>query len=185
MLPAPQNNMEKLKQEALYRKLIKDAFNIIDIDQKGYIDRKEVSYIMRYLLQFPSEAQIRDYIIEQLEGDEPSDFIKFEKFEPYMLNVMQINEYEPNPAEHLLAAFRVLDPEGEGRIRKDVMMELLTTKGIPLRQKESDNFFQFAIDKSGKYIYYEDYVQKLVEENERHRELLCKGYDTFKPTDQK
>ena len=46
---------------------------------------REISYIMRYLLQFPSEAQVRDYIISKLEDDEPSDFIKYERFEPYML----------------------------------------------------------------------------------------------------
>ena len=40
---------------------------------------------MRYLLQFPSEAQVRDYIIDKVADDEPSDFIKYEKFEPYML----------------------------------------------------------------------------------------------------
>ena len=33
---------------------------------------------------------------------------------------------------NLLAAFRVLDPEGKGFIRKDVMKELLTTKGMNL-----------------------------------------------------
>ena len=137
---------------------------------------------MRYLLQFPSEAQIRDYIIEQLEGDEPSDFIKYEKFEPYMLQVLQSNEYEPNPAEHLLAAFRVLDPEGKGYIQKDVMKELLTTKGIHLRVREYQNFINFAVDKSGKYIFYEDYVTKLIKENEAHREFLIKDYDTFKPS---
>lgn len=68
--------------------MIKEAFSIIDLDKKGIIDRKEVSYIMRYLLQFPSEAQIRDYIIDKLEGDEPSDYIKYERFEPYMLDVL-------------------------------------------------------------------------------------------------
>ena len=137
---------------------------------------------MRYLLQFPSEAQIRDYIIEQLEGDEPSDFIKYEKFEPYMLQVLMTNEYEPNPAEHLLAAFRVLDPEGKGYIQVDVMEELLTTKGIHLRPREYKSFINFAVDKSGKYVFYEDYVTKLIKENEAHKEFLIKDYDTFKPS---
>ena len=182
MLAPPQNAMEKMKQTEFYKHLIYEAFCIIDIDKKGYIDRKEVSYIMRYLLQFPSEAQIRDYIIDQLEGDEPSDYIKYEKFEPYMLQVLLTNEYEPNPAEHLLAAFRVLDPKGEGFIRKDVMKELLTTKGIHLRPREYFNFINFAQDKSGTKIYYEDYVTKLIEENERHREHLTKDYETFKPS---
>ena len=66
--------------------------------------------------------------------------------------------------------------------RKDVMKELLTTKGIHLRPREYFNFINFAQDKSGTKIYYEDYVTKLIEENERHREHLIKDYDTFKPS---
>jgi Ca2+-binding EF-hand superfamily protein len=38
-----------------------------------------------------------------------------------MLQVMSTNEFEPAPAEHLLAAFRILDPEGKGYIKKDVL----------------------------------------------------------------
>ena len=72
------------------------------------------------------------------------------------------------PAEHLLAAFRVLDPEGKGYIRKDVMNTLLTTKGIPLRTREKNMFENFALDKSGRFVYYEDYVHKLIQENENH-----------------
>ena len=90
---------------------IRKAFAIIDPDEKGYVDKREVSYIMRYLLQFPSEAQVRDYIIVKLEDDEPNDFIKYEKMEPYMIEVLMKNEFEPAPAEHLLAAFRILDPQ--------------------------------------------------------------------------
>jgi len=58
------------------------------------------------------------------------------------------NEFEPSPAEHLLAAFRCLDPTNSGRIRIDVIEELLTTKGIPLRQKEYEPFILFAQDKT-------------------------------------
>lgn len=92
---------------------------------------------------------MRDYIIVKLEDDEPSDFIKYEKFEPYMVNVLMNNEFEPAPAEHLLAAFRILDPQNKGRIRRDVIEELLTTQGISLRKKEFETFINFAIDKKG------------------------------------
>ena len=61
------------------------------------------------------------------------------------------------------------------------MEELLTTKGIPLRPREYESFITFAVDKSGQYIFYEDYVTKLIEENDRHREYLTKDYETFKP----
>ena len=86
------------------------------------------------------------------------------------------NEFEPAPAEHLLAAFRILDPEGKGRIRYDVIKELLQTKGIPLREKEIQDFEKFALDKTGEFVEYEDYVAKLVEENERHLEMLLQDY---------
>ena len=56
--------------------------------------------------------------------------------EPYLVDVLMKNEFEPSPAEHLLAAFRILDPTNSGRIRADIIEELLTTKGIPLRDKE-------------------------------------------------
>ena len=80
-----------------------------------------------------------------------------------------------------MEAFKVLDPEGKGYIRKDVMKTLLTSQGIPLRPREYESFIQAAQDKSGQYIYYEDYVAKLVDENERHKDLLIKDFDTFKP----
>jgi Ca2+-binding EF-hand superfamily protein len=55
------------------------------LEKKGYVQKEEISYIMRFLNQFPSEAQIRDYILQKLEDDEPSDFIHYDKFESYML----------------------------------------------------------------------------------------------------
>ena len=61
------------------------------------------------------------------------------------------------------------------------MKELLTTQGIPLRPREYDQFEAFALDKSGELIYYEDYVTKLIEENERHREMLLKEFENFAP----
>ena len=158
---------------------MREDFRIIDVDGRGFLDKREVSYLMRYLLQFPSEAQVRDYIIVKLEDDEPSQFVKQEKVEAFMVNVLMTNEFEPAPAEHLLAAFRIMDPEGTGKIRYDVLRELLTTKGIPLRNAEISSFEKFALDKTGKYVEYEDYVAKLVEENERHLEGFLRRYDTF------
>ena len=46
----------------------------------------------------------------KLEDDEPSQFVKQDKVEAFMVNVLMTNEFEPAPAEHLLAAFRIMDP---------------------------------------------------------------------------
>ena len=56
------------------------------------------------------------------------------------------------------------------------MRELLTTKGIPFRKEEIDSFTKYAMDKTGEYVEYEDYVAKLVEENERHLEYLLQDW---------
>ena len=71
--------------------------------------------------------------------------------------------------------------ESKIALKLDVMKELLTTQGIPLRKREYDQFEAFALDKSGELIYYEDYVTKLIEENERHREMLLKDFENFTP----
>ena len=180
MLPPPQNAVERQNQEEFYRQQVEDAFHIIDVDRRGFLDKREVSYLMRYLLQFPSEAQVRDYIIVKLEDDEPSQFVKKEKVEAFMVNVLMTNEFEPAPAEHLLAAFRIMDPQGTGRIPIDVLRELLTTKGIPLRNAEIQSFEKFALDKTGQFVEYEDYVAKLVEENERHLEGFLRKFEEFR-----
>lgn len=72
-----------------------------------------------------------------MEDDEPSDFIKYQKFEPYMLNVLKNNEYPPDDPETLLAAFKVLwclnekllDPEQKGYIDKELLKTFLEEKG--------------------------------------------------------
>ena len=179
MLPPPQNAVERQRQEDFYREQVRDAFRIIDVEGRGFLDKREVSYLMRFLLQFPSEAQVRDYILVKLEDDEPSQFVKQDKVEAFMVNVLMTNEFEPAPAEHLLAAFRIMDPQGTGRIPKDILVELLTTKGIPLRNVEIQSFEKFALDKTGDFVEYEDYVAKLVEENERHLEGFLRKYETF------
>ena len=179
MLPPPQNVVEKQRQEDFYREQVRDALRIIDVEGRGFLDKREVSYLMRYLLQFPSEAQVRDYIIVKLEDDEPSQYVKQEKVEVFMVNVLMTNEFEPAAAEHLLAAFRIMDPEGTGKIRYDVLKELLTTKGIPLRNAEIGLFEKFALDKTGNFVEYEDYVAKLVEENEHHLEGFLRKFEAF------
>lgn len=64
---------------------------------------------MRYLGKFPSEAQVTKTILVAIEEDEPSEYIKYQKFEPYMMEVLKSNEYDPDDTETLLAAFRILD----------------------------------------------------------------------------
>ena len=54
---------EKVRQEEFLKMKIQEAFNLFVKDKKGYVDKREIPYIMRYLGKFPSEAQVRDVIL--------------------------------------------------------------------------------------------------------------------------
>ena len=86
MLPTTENPVEKNKQFEFYRHCAKKAIRIIDPEEKGMLDKREVSYVMKYCLQFPSEAQVRDAIIPALQSDnifsdEKSKHVASEKVE--------------------------------------------------------------------------------------------------------
>lgn len=61
------------------------------------------------------------------------------------------------------------------------MKNLLTLKGIMFRKQEYEEFEAFALDKKTKdRFYYEEYVSRLIEENNNHLEFLTSDYETFK-----
>lgn len=43
----------------------------------------------------------------QVEEDEPSDFVRFDKFQPVMTKIMTERRYRPSTEEQLLKAFEV------------------------------------------------------------------------------
>jgi calmodulin len=105
--------------------------------------------------------------------------VKYEKFEPYMLNVIINNEYEPDDTERLLAAFRLLDENKRGFIDTETMKVIMTEKGIKFYEPEWESFKKYAEDPETNTINYEDYVANLVQENEEHMEKLMKSYEKF------
>ena len=64
-------------------------------------------------------------IIPKVEDDESGDDVKLNKFENFLLEVLMTDEYDPSPPEHILAAFKVLDPEGKGYIEKEILKRMI------------------------------------------------------------
>merc|ERR1712048_858553 len=105
--------------------------------------------------------------------------VSFEAFEKMMLRDLSDHEYDPDDSETLLAAFRVLDPEGRGYIDSNLMHEHLSTRGGKaadgFREREMSEFLKYSKDKESSdssRIYYEDYVAKLNSDIEKHLEHL-------------
>ncbi|KAE8913247.1 hypothetical protein PF005_g30416 [Phytophthora fragariae] len=162
--PAAGSNQRGSADDEAARKLrIRAAFDMFDKEKKGSVIQEEVSTIMRYLGAYPTEKDIIKKILPEMQEDEPSTFVTYDRFEKKMLEVLYTNEYEPDADETLLAAFRVIDTEKKGYIEAEVMRELLTTKGTPFREKEMEAFLAGAKDPPTGRIYYEDYIALLTQ----------------------
>ena len=97
------------------QKMIKDAFALFDKDSKGVCDVREVGTVVRHLGICPTEIELRDMITE-IEEEEPTGFIRFEKFERMMSRILLENQYPRDSEDKLLRAFRTLDPDNKGYI---------------------------------------------------------------------
>lgn len=102
----------------------------------------------------------------QIQEDEPTAFVTYEKLEKKLIEALETGEYAPDSADVLLQAFRVLDPERKGFIEADRMEELLTTRGTPFREKELESFLSVAKDLETGNVYYEDYVAMLTDKGQ-------------------
>ena len=142
------------------QKMIKDAFSLFDKDSKGVCDVREVGTVVRHLGICPTEIELRDMITE-IEEEEPTGFIRFEKFERMMSRILLENQYPRDSEDKLLRAFRTLDPDNKGYIEADKLRNLLTTHGERFSQEEIDDFLTFASDSESGLMHYEDYVMQV------------------------
>jgi hypothetical protein len=53
----------------------------------------------------------------QIQDDEDMQFVKYERFEPYMVKVQQERLFEPDSEETLLQAFKMFDPDQSASFR--------------------------------------------------------------------
>mmetsp|Transcript_13248 Transcript_13248/g.32345 ORF Transcript_13248/g.32345 Transcript_13248/m.32345 type:complete len:173 (+) Transcript_13248:107-625(+) len=166
--------MSQARLESL-RKVIREAFGFFDKLGNATVTQEEVATIMRYLGQFPSEQDVVEVILREIQDDDPSNVVSYDAFEKMMLRCLMEREYDPDDSETLLAAFKVLDPDSKGYIEVDKMKEYLGSGAVGFREKEWSEFYEYAKDRdpnNTNRIYYEDYVAKLTTFVDKHIETL-------------
>ncbi|XP_055464775.1 dynein regulatory complex protein 8 isoform X2 [Psammomys obesus] len=87
-------------------KKIKEAFEVFDHDMNNTVDVREVGTIIRSLGCSPTEGELHDFIAE-IEEEEPTGYIRFEKFLPVMTKTLLERKYRPISEDVLLQAFEV------------------------------------------------------------------------------
>ncbi|XP_063128225.1 dynein regulatory complex protein 8 isoform X19 [Rattus norvegicus] len=139
-------------------KKIKEAFEVFDHESNNTVD---IGTIIRSLGCSPTEGELHDFIAE-VEEEEPTGYIRFEKFIPVMTTVLLEKRYRPIAEDVLLRAFEVLDPTKRGFLTKDELVKYMTEEGEPFSQEEMEEMLSAAIDPESNTINYRDYITMMV-----------------------
>eukprot|EP01039_Chlorochromonas_danica_P009021 gene9021-9956_t len=145
---------------------IREAFDLFDKDKADAIIQEEVGTVMRSLGVFPTERSLVLDLLPQMQDEEPTGFISYDKFEKKVKNLLATKECAPDSGDVLLQAFRALDSENQGYLSAEFLEEVMTTRGTPFRPKEMEAFLLVAKDPETGNIYYEDYVAMLMKNSQ-------------------
>ncbi|KAK7152689.1 hypothetical protein R3I93_010798 [Phoxinus phoxinus] len=135
------------------QKRISNAFDVFDHESNKTVDVREIGTIIRSLGCFPSEAELHD-VIAELEEEEPTGFVRYEKFLPTVTKILLERKFRPIPEDLLLQAFEVLDQQKRGHLEPEELTKYLTQEGEPFTQEEMDEMLSAAVDPDKNISFY-------------------------------
>jgi Ca2+-binding EF-hand superfamily protein len=185
----------------------REIVNVLCKDSNGFILKAEVPYVVRYFHQFPSQQQVVNEIIPEMEKLESGanlikDILEIEAFEKHLVTIMKTNLYSGYEKETLLEAFRVLDSGKDGYIDLHTFYAFVKSYGVSFTKEEIAEMETFLKDNETEFLeslginqtdftkkehkktttrkfYYEAYVRKCVLDNKKQFDLLMAEYQTF------
>ncbi|XP_063775837.1 dynein regulatory complex protein 8 isoform X3 [Pseudophryne corroboree] len=146
------------------QKKITEAFEVFDHESNKTVDVREIGTIIRSLGCCPTEGELHDMLAE-VEEEEPTGYIRFEKFLPMMTKVLLERRYRPIPGDVLLRAFEVLDDKKKGFFTKEELIKYMTEEGEPFTQEEMEEMISAAVDPDKNIVPYKDYTAMMVVED--------------------
>ncbi|XP_078001331.1 dynein regulatory complex protein 8-like [Glandiceps talaboti] len=154
---------EKESAESLLaeiQKKITDAFDIFDHESNKTVDVREVGTIIRSLGCCPTEGELHDLLAE-MEEEEPTGYIRYDRFLPIMTNVLMERKFKPAPEDQILKSFEVLDTEKKGHITVEEITKYMSEEGEPFTQEELEEMLSAAVDPDKGFILYKDYASMM------------------------
>ncbi|XP_073485265.1 dynein regulatory complex protein 8 [Aquarana catesbeiana] len=143
------------------QKKITESFEVFDHENNKTVDVREIGTIIRSLGCCPTEGELHDMLAE-VEEEEPTGFIRFEKFLPMMTKVLLERRYRPIAEDVLQRAFEVLDEKKKGFLTKEELIKYMTEEGEPFTQEEMEEMISAAVDPDKNIVPYKDYVSMMV-----------------------
>ena len=191
--------------ETFIKYKVHQIVSIIFKEYNGYIPRVEAPYLIRYFLQFPSQSQVVDEILVEIgklesSNDKSKELIEVDAFEKYLITILKSNKYAGYDKETLIEAFRILDSEKNGYLDLHTYYTYLKRYGITFTKEQLDEMESFLLKNDNELLeplgvqndevikhkptttrkfYYESYVRKVLDDNQKHFEELMKEYRAF------
>jgi myosin regulatory light chain 12 len=128
----------------------KEAFNVIDQNRDGFIDKDDLIEMMTSLGKNPTDA-----FLEQMIGEAPGP-INFTMF----LTLFGEKLNGTDPEEVILNAFACFDDKRTGVVTEDRLREVMTTMGDRWTDEMVDELLQTANVVAGQFPYV-DFVRTL------------------------
>uniref|UniRef100_A0AAZ3QQT5 EF-hand domain-containing protein n=1 Tax=Oncorhynchus tshawytscha TaxID=74940 RepID=A0AAZ3QQT5_ONCTS len=147
-------------------KKIRAAFDVFDHEFNKTVDVREIGTIIRSLGCFPNEGELHD-VIAEIEEEEPTGYIRFEKFLPTMTKVLMERKFRPIPEDLMLQAFEVLDKQKKGHLELEELTKYMTQEGEPFTQEEMEEMLSAAMDPDKNLIFYKDFVSMMTVDDPR------------------
>lgn len=123
----------------------KEAFNMIDQNRDGFIDKEDLHDMLASLGKNPSDDYLENMVNE---APGPINFTMFLTMFGEKLN-------GTDPEDVIKNAFACFDEENTGYIHEDRLRELLTTMGDRFTDEAVDEMYREAPIKKGHFDYVE------------------------------
>lgn len=123
----------------------KEAFNMIDQNRDGFIDKDDLHDMLASLGKNPTDQYLEAMMAE---APGPINFTMFLTMFGEKLN-------GTDPEDVIKNAFGCFDEDGTGFLNEDSLRELLTTMGDRFTEEEVEELFHEAPIKGGKFDYIE------------------------------
>ncbi|CAD7682595.1 unnamed protein product [Nyctereutes procyonoides] len=143
----------------------KEAFNMIDQNRDGFIDKEDLHGMLASLGENPTDEYL-DAMMNEAPG--PINFNMFLTMFGEKLNGI-------DPEDVIRNAFACFDEEATGTIQEDYLRELLTTMGDRFTDEEVDELYREApIDKRGISITLSSHASLNTEQKTKMTEKIFK-----------
>lgn len=179
--------------------------SVIYKEFNGFIPRIEAPYVIRYFLKFPSNSQMVDEVLVEIEklessADKSKELLEVDAVETYLIQLLKTNKYSSYDKETLIEAFRILDKEGDGYLDLHTYYAFLKRYGTAFTKEQIDEMEKFLLDNEtellkplgvsgddaikhdmtkNRIFYYESYVRKVLSDNQKHYEEIMKDYKDY------